>query len=185
MLELFKEKDVKEEELMMKAMDCADYIVKSAQELGKKITNLQLQKILFVVAAEYRRENKEYPFDKKQKFEVWGYGPVMPEIYQEYKVYGSAPIKSYKHRKIKYMPFEITEKEFNEDDIDEKFKKIVTDNLKQLLDLNVFKIVAYTHQQTFWKDNNQNRSVKYPIVEVKFQKENESLTSLISNGFGV
>lgn len=162
----------------MKATDCADYIVKKAQKLGKKITNLQLQKILFFMAAEYQRGGANYPFSEEEKFEAWGYGPVMPEVYQEYKGYESAPIETYKHDFFDYKTCQWKERNVDENDIDLKFKNIVNKYLDKLLKINVFKLVFYTHNQQFWINNKDTRNSKYPASEVKFQN-NDNLASLI------
>lgn len=188
MLELFKEKVylMKEEEPMMKAMDCADYIVKRSIENDSKITNLQLQKILFLMAAEYQREEANYPFSEGEKFEAWGYGPVMPEVYQEYKGYESAPIETYKHDFFDYKTYQWEERNVDESDIDSKFKNIVNKYLDELLKINVFELVFYTHKQKFWINNKDTRNSKYPTSEVKFQN-NDNLDNLImkwKNNYG-
>lgn len=168
-----------------RAMDCADYIIKKALDIEKKITNLQLQKILFVISAEYKNRFNEYPFFKEDKFEAWGYGPVIPSVYREYKTFGSSSIQSYKHKKINYETFAVEEVEFESKDVDNRLQKIIDTTLEDLLDLNVFKIIAYTHKQEFWKNNNRDRNVEYPLDEVRFQKEDENLQSLIKCNFEV
>jgi uncharacterized phage-associated protein len=56
-----------------------------------KVTNLQLNKILYLAHMGYMWEHKEPLID--QCFEAWDYGPVVPAIYHEAKKYGAKPIK--------------------------------------------------------------------------------------------
>lgn len=170
----------------MRAMDCADYIVDMAIEHDLDITNLQLQKILYLFASEYQKECDEYPFDVD--FQAWAYGPVIPEVYFEYKKYGSSNIKEYsKHQQVDVETFKITTHEYIEQDIDDRFKRIVNDFLQRLLDINIFKIVDFTHNQTFWKENEtkiyRRFSLDYPQECVKFNRY--GLQELIDRQFDV
>ena len=164
-------------------MDCADFLIIESQKLGMPITNLQLQKLLFVIAAEYRRAVGKYPFEKDERFEAWGYGPVMPEVYREYKAYGSSPIVSATHTIFNYQTNKFQQRVLNVNGIDDQFKNIVCQNLRDLLQINIFDIVAYTHQQKFWKDNNMKLNAKYPINMVKFQKTTDNLRNLVKKKF--
>ena len=47
------------------------------------ITNLKLQKILYLAQAYYLAKFKKPLFN--DKIEAWQYGPVIPNVYQEYK----------------------------------------------------------------------------------------------------
>lgn len=168
----------------MKAMDCADYIVDKALERQQTITNLQLQKILYLFASEYQHKFSKYPFE--ELFQAWAYGPVIPEVYYEYKKYGSAPIAEYsKHKTINDENFEIVSNEYKDENIDENFKEIVNEFLERILNINIFKIVDFTHNQTFWKSNEekiyQYFSLDYKPEDVNF--EHIGLEQLIENNF--
>ena len=134
----------------MKAIDYADYIVKKTQALNQTVTHLQLQQILFLIAAEYQRTNATYPFNPAEKFEAWGYGPVMPSVYQMYHHYELMPIETYQHSIFDYQTYQWKVSQVNENNLDATFKNIVDQSLAQLLQINVFKLVWYNHQQPFW-----------------------------------
>ncbi len=59
---------------------------------GWNVTNLQLQKILYLAHMMYlgRTNNRLI----SSNFEAWDYGPVVPELYHEVKKYGSKPIRT-------------------------------------------------------------------------------------------
>lgn len=166
----------------MRAMDCADYIVDEAISNQQTITNLQLQKILYLFACEYQKELGKYPFD--ESFQAWAYGPVIPEVYFEYKKYGSAPIAEYsKHQEVDEETFKIVSHEYIVENIDDVFKSIVNQFLQKLLNVNIFKIIDFVQHQSFWIKNEEaiyeRFSMNYPKSEVCF--EHQSLNNLIDS----
>ena len=65
--------------------DLARYIVHKCVDDGYPVTNLQLQKILYLLeAGGYSRTGA--------RFETWAFGPCVPEIYYNYAYYGAMPI---------------------------------------------------------------------------------------------
>lgn len=76
--------------MIYNAMAVADYIINKCCERNKPISNLQLQKILYFTWIEYYKQtNKTLFWDS---FCAWQFGPVVPEVYYEYCVYGGRPI---------------------------------------------------------------------------------------------
>ncbi len=71
-------------------IDIANYVVSKSQEYESPITNLQLQKILYFLWIKYYVETGYELFD--ENFFAWQLGPVIPQIYMEYRDYGSQPI---------------------------------------------------------------------------------------------
>ncbi|MFP4097405.1 MAG: Panacea domain-containing protein [Alphaproteobacteria bacterium] len=62
-------------------------------ELGDwQVTNLQLQKILYLAHMVFLGNNNGKPLIGSS-FEAWDYGPVVPELYHDAKKYGSKPIR--------------------------------------------------------------------------------------------
>lgn len=75
---------------MYSALLVAKHIIRRCDELGRTISNLKLQKILYFVQAEFLVDTGSPCF--REAIEAWSFGPVVPEVYHEYKVYGSANI---------------------------------------------------------------------------------------------
>lgn len=70
------------------AVGIAYYILKySRKELNQGISNLKLQKILYFIQAEFLVKKDEPCFE--EIIEAWDFGPVIPAVYQEFKVFGS------------------------------------------------------------------------------------------------
>ncbi len=61
------------------------------------LTNLRLQKILYVAhMAHLGRENGD-PLIRQERFEAWSYGPVLSSLYHRVKAFGRDPIKNVFH----------------------------------------------------------------------------------------
>ncbi|MCL6264380.1 type II toxin-antitoxin system antitoxin SocA domain-containing protein [Craterilacuibacter sp. RT1T] len=73
-----------------KARHVANSLIYKAKNEGSQLTHMKLQKLLFFLngwnLAVYGREL----FD--ESFEAWPYGPVIENIYHEFKGYGKSPI---------------------------------------------------------------------------------------------
>ena len=80
-----------------RAEDVANYLIfLASQENQEKeregVTNLKLQKVLYLAQAYYLAKLGKPLF--AEKLEAWNYGPVVPEVYRKLKRYGSKPIIS-------------------------------------------------------------------------------------------
>jgi uncharacterized phage-associated protein len=58
---------------------------------GWNVTNLQLQKLLYIIQMVYAGRNAGAPF-MREAFEAWDYGPVIPSLYRKVKMFGNRPI---------------------------------------------------------------------------------------------
>jgi len=59
---------------------------------GWMLSNLQLQKIIYISQMEYMGENNgERLVDAR--FEAWDNGPVIPELYHKVKAFGASPVR--------------------------------------------------------------------------------------------
>jgi uncharacterized phage-associated protein len=70
----------------------ANYMLEVAASEGIRLTNLQLQKIVFFAHGTYLSLfNAPLVLNR---FEAWEHGPVIPELYHALKQYGDRPITS-------------------------------------------------------------------------------------------
>ena len=65
----------------------AKYIIQHCDENHTPVSNLKLQKLLYFVRAEFLANTGKPCFP--EDIEAWDFGPVVPEVYHKYKVYGS------------------------------------------------------------------------------------------------
>lgn len=118
---------------MYTALEVAKYTINKCIELGRPISNLQLQKILYYIQGEYMKKNQgEVLFN--ESIEAWQYGPVVPDVYYEYNIYSASRIID------KQEEIEITD--CNKSIIDEV---IVNKSL-----LRASRLVHDTHQESPW-----------------------------------
>ena len=123
----------------MSMLDFAHHIIAVANENDKKITNLQLQKVMYFSLKDALKNNR---FTKEQineiydtPFEVWRYGPVVRNVYELYKPNGASPIIEEDHEQDVFKP--------------------INDIILKYLDEDPFKLVGKTHEESFWRDNEQ------------------------------
>lgn len=120
---------------MYSATDVARYIILRCNQRGKTISNLKLQKILYFVQAEFLVSQGKPCF--RERIEAWDFGPVIPDVYHRYKVYGSASIPSV--RDENYCPFDREDKALADGIIDECAK------------YSASTLVEITHRQSPWR----------------------------------
>ena len=137
---------------MYSANTVAKYVINRCNRLGRTISNLKLQKILYFVQAEFLVTQNVPCFP--EHIEAWDFGPVIPTVYHRFKVYGSASIPSIDTDSS--IPFSRTDKKLLDGIIDECSK------------YSASTLVEITHRQTPWKQayrpygssNISNESIK-------------------------
>lgn len=72
------------------ALDIAKYIVTYSIRQNNPVSNLKLQKMLYFAWIEYYKKVGKELFS--ENICAWQFGPVVPEVYYEFCVYGSQPI---------------------------------------------------------------------------------------------
>lgn len=71
--------------------DVARFIVRKYITDGNPVTNMKLQKMLYYAWVSYYKQFEgEYLF--KDDIYAWKYGPVVPKVYREYRIYAGMPI---------------------------------------------------------------------------------------------
>lgn len=109
------------------------YMIKLFIDENKDITNLKLQKLMYFVEAYYMVKNSSEPYLYESEWSAWNYGPVIPELYQEYKKFGSLPITITEEQKEKA------------ENLPDKNKEYIESIYKILGDLSAFDLVTLTH----------------------------------------
>ena len=78
---------------MYKASLIAKYIIAKENENNRIVSNLKLQKLLYFIQAEFLVSKNKPCFS--DRIEAWDFGSVVPDVYNEYKVYGGAYIPAF------------------------------------------------------------------------------------------
>ena len=118
------------------ALDVAKYIIEQCDIKGKAISNLKLQKIMYFVQAKFLIETGDPCFNGR--IEAWDFGPVVPEVYRKYKIYGSSSIP--------YID-DGDKVEFENND-----KVLIDSVIDECVRYSASALVSITHQHTPWKE---------------------------------
>lgn len=134
--------------------DIAAYIVNYSIDNEKYISNLKLQKLLYYVQAYFAVEKNKPCFN--EEFEHWRHGPVIPEIYSEYKVYFNENITDYKdHEKI-----------------NPKDRMLIEKVIDSYFDYSAWEMVRKTHDELPWVNTDENEIIDWREI-CKYFKENK------------
>lgn len=101
------------------------------------ITPMKLQKLLYFIYRDYFKQTRQQIF--AERFEVWKFGPVLPNVYHEFKQYGRHAISSYS-KDSNGDSFMIRE------DSDNALIRVVEDVWTQYKDVNGIFLSKITHQ---------------------------------------
>ncbi len=124
------------------------YIINYCDEHFGGVSNLRLQKLLYFVQAQFIMDLDIAAF--KEEMEAWSFGPVVPEIYRKYKIFGRDNIILNTNDDIKKYLFSfddaINEEISNED------MHIIDKALKATADVSTAELVRVSHIQDPWKN---------------------------------
>ena len=136
---------------MYNVLDVCRHVINYSNNQDYGISNLKLQKVLYFIQAYFLISTPEACF--VEQIEAWDFGPIVPEVYNEYKQYGSGDI-----------PYITSYIQFDEEDIWNSARidfsdNIISDDDKKLIDMVVDKfseysatdLVTLTHRQAPWK----------------------------------
>ena len=111
--------------------------VKKGIDDGKFVTQMKLQKLVYF-AQGYHLAKYGTPL-LKETFEAWTWGPVVPEIYQDFKLYGSKLIVD----TAEFMP---SSNDIITSRLDEKAIEAINYTWEVLQDYSAMSLSYWTHQ---------------------------------------
>lgn len=138
---------------MYDVFDIVKYIVWHEAKEDRPVTHLRLQKLLYFVQAVFLTVWGEPCFNATM--EAWEYGPVIPEVYSEYKIFGSSCIPAPRGFSDRFLTDQ------------------ARSQINQMLDIcskyTTHELVELTHEQDPWK-NAYKKSFNHEIT-------NQAITS--------
>ena len=120
---------------MYSALDVARYIIWYCEEKKYIVSNLKLQKILYFIQAKFLVEKNTACFS--EKIEAWTFGPVIPDVHQQYKIFGNA-----------HIPCVDVQDDFK---ISEQDKALIDNMIDKCSKFTASQLGEITHRQTPWK----------------------------------
>ncbi len=118
--------------------DVCKYIIHYENKNGKPVTNLRLQKLLYFIQVYFWGAFGRPCFNEELR--AWKYGPVVVEVYERYKFFGSLSI--------------IQESIVNSHSLipNEEDRIAIEQVLDSLRNLSTNSLVDFSHRQSPWKD---------------------------------
>lgn len=160
------------------AMDVANYIVNYANNTLKasNLTPIKLQKILYYVYVNCLVKQDTKLFN--QSIEKWKFGPVVSDVYHNFKMFGTSHIDStistFEVDNLENGGFSVSEVPFDPEKIKlpENVLKIIHATIRELIDVDPFKLVEDTHKEEPWKRMEKDilkgvRGLVYTDEEIK------------------
>lgn len=142
---------------MYSVIDVANYIILYCKRHNYSISNLKLQKLLYFVQAQFMVVLGKPAF--YQEIEAWDFGPVVPEAYRHFKIWGSSEIPEVVARgaesKIRFQD-----------------QEIIDAILDQCASYSASYLVELTHNQKPWKeayDGTYNRIITNESIREYFK----------------
>lgn len=81
----------------------ANTVIEMAAQRGMRdLSPMKLQKLLFYIQSWYVKLYEQPLFD--DPIERWDYGPVIRDVYNEFKTFGSSPVTSFATDALGYKP---------------------------------------------------------------------------------
>lgn len=121
---------------MYDALNVSKYVIDYENSKHRSVSNLRLQKLLYFVQAQFLVSNKTSCF--ADDIEAWEFGPVVPNVYHHYKMFGSSCIP----RSLEQGSY----------DIEESDKVLINKILDKCARYSTSRLVSITHNQKPWKD---------------------------------
>lgn len=126
---------------MYDALDVAKYIINYEKSQNRYVSNLRLQKLLYFIQAQFLVTNNSACFS--DTMEAWDFGPVIPAVYHEYKIFGSSSILRFATSNTIY--------------IDEKDCFLIGRILDKCSFYTTTELVSIIYNQTPWKEAYENK----------------------------
>lgn len=154
------------------ALEVANYVVWRAGISDKEITNLKLQKILYYLHSYYLLKHNKPLF--KDVIEKWKLGPVVPNVYQEYKNFGAKRIDKVPDMVSFNSEGGITIQKYNveESSITKEDRREIEPIIDRLLQYDGFELVERTHSHPMWSNDKERiesgyRNIAYDNNEIR------------------
>ena len=116
------------------------------------ISNLKLQKLLYYAQGVYSAMIKSPLFDDPIK--AWRHGPVVEDVYHEYKAYGSDGIKF--------------DEEFDFGQFDNETQNILEEVYDYFGQYSAWKLRNMTHEERPWKETVINNTIDQGLIREYF-----------------
>ena len=144
------------------ALTIAKWFIAWAEAEGEELSNLKLQKLLYYAQGHYLAERHRPLFS--DQIQAWSHGPVVPDVYHEFKACGSSTI-------------ELPDRDpFTWDDVDSETAKLLSRVWNTYGGYSAGRLRNMTHAEAPWRAHfrPEERNIVIPQGEIEgyFAKQN-------------
>lgn len=153
------------------ALDIARYVIKYSNDQDYGVSNLKLQKILYFIQAYFLIQTNHPCF--REPIEAWDFGPVVPTVYKQYKMYASADVPTMESY-ISFDGDDIWKSKrirFNKINIKDEDKILINKVVDKFSEYSATDLVTLTQHQTPWIDafsSGKNNEISLDIIKDYF-----------------
>lgn len=137
----------------------------------KSMTHLRLQKTLYFLQAGFLMIKGETLFEGN--IEAWTHGPVVPDVYREYRYSGNRELSfDESDREMEMGMAEL----FGQNEVFEDLKELESDEesielikeiMTNLKSVTTWELVNLTHQYETWKNHHETDKTVIPVEEIE------------------
>jgi uncharacterized phage-associated protein len=141
---------------MYNALDIAKYFIKLASpEEEDFITNLKLQKLLYYAQGFYLALHKKPLFSEQVR--AWQYGPVVTEVYYNYKEHSVNTIPQ--------------PDDFDIEQYDQETRELLDEVYEVYGQYTAPTLMRFTHKELPWKTTLINEEISHPLMKEYFETQ--------------
>ncbi|MGB3300173.1 MAG: type II toxin-antitoxin system antitoxin SocA domain-containing protein [Phormidesmis sp.] len=141
---------------MVQAVDVAKYFLCQCDyESGDLISNLKLQKLLYYAQGFHLALSGSPLFP--EPIEAWKHGPVVPEVYQTFKSYGSNSIP--------------TPDDFDFSVLSQETSELLDDVYAVYGQFSAWKLRDMTHDELPWTETASGQTISLNLMKTYFQTQ--------------
>ena len=141
---------------MSNALDIANHVLIRCDSKGRKISNLQLQKVLYFVWCDYYKATHSHLFE--DNFIAWKLGPVVLDAYRKYCVFG-------------YLDIFYPDNRFPQDTVDFNVASVIDPFIDAYSSMSAFDLVNKSHESgspwdtVFDNGRGHNDIIPFSLIE--------------------
>jgi uncharacterized phage-associated protein len=136
------------------AFDVANYFLTKAEKDEELLSNLKLQKLVYYAQGLHLALNDMPIFN--ERIRAWAYGPVIPDLYFDYKDYGAGGIPA--------------DKKFSPKSIDKKIRDFLDEVYQAFGQFSAQRLIQISHTDKCWEDAHPNGIITHKAMREHLKK---------------
>ena len=152
-------------ERVYNVMDVARYITNYSIEIGRPVSNLKWQKLLYFIQVAFIKQYEITCYE--EPIVHWRHGPVVESVYQKYKAYGAENITDKEleyfsfHFNVDTRSFVMEPKNYKEDIFEHCHQMLINSIVEEYKDVSPWDMAELTHPEKPWKKRAEMKRLQW------------------------